>query len=133
MADKSDYPGSWRLFAGIVFTIAFLLMVNVSSQQIDFYYFEEGNWGERDDETGEYPLETRSEYCDRENQAILDAKGPVRPSYTQVIPCNGWEFDTQVSIVLTLLPLGFAMMCLGRPYAKDLDIALKSEKEFEEE
>ena len=71
--------------------------------------------------------------CDRENQAILDAKGPVRPSYTQVIPCNGWEFDTQVSIVLTLLPLGFAMMCLGRPYAKDLDIALKSEKEFEEE
>ena len=113
MVDKSNYPDSWRLCAGIVFTIAFLLMLNISIQQIDFYYLEEGNWGERDDETGEYPLETRSEYCDRENQEILDLDGG-RPTYSQVVPCNGWESDTQVSVVLTLLPLGFATMCLGK-------------------
>ena len=118
MADKSDYPGSWRLFAGIVFTIAFLLMVNVSSQQIDFYYFEKGEWSY---ENGTYEPTTRTEWCDTQD----DRMNPAH--------CNSWKFNTQISVALTLLALGFAMMCLGRPYAKNIDIASKSEKESEEE
>ena len=133
MVDKSDYPGTWRLFAGIVFAIAFLLMVNVSIKQIEFYHLEEGKWGGWDDEADEWSVGTRSEFCDRVQQHDLD-EGKPNPTWSSGSgPCNTWEFNTQISVVLTLLPLGFAMMCLGRPYARDLDIALKSEKEFEEE
>ena len=117
MADKPDYPGYWRLFAGIVFAIAFILMVNISTQQIEFYYFEEGKWLY---ENGNYEEATRSEWCDAD-----DRMDPAN--------CNSWKFNTHISVVLTLLPLGFTLMCLGRPYVRNLDIALSYEKEFEEE
>ena len=117
MVGKSDYPGTWRLFAGIIFTIAFILMVNVSTQQIQFYYFEEGKWSY---ENGKYEQTTRSEWCDAD-----DRMDPAS--------CNSWKFNTHISVVLTLLPLGFAFMCLGRTYVRNLDIALSNENEFEEE
>ena len=103
MAGKFDYSGPW-FRAGAVFMIVFLIMVIVSKQQIEFFYLEKGGWGEYDSEKGEREQITRSEYC-----ANFYEEG-----YIDSVGCDTWRFDTQISVVLTLLSIGFAMMCLAQ-------------------
>ena len=126
MAGKFGYSGPW-FRAGVVFVIAFLIMVIVSKQQIEFYYLEEGEWGEYDSEKGAREKMTRSEYCD-ENLIEAQETGGW-PVTSKVSSCSTWRFDTQISVVLTLLSIGFAMMCLAQSNYLEKEI---EDKKFEE-
>ena len=126
MAGKFGYSGPW-FRAGVVFVIVFLIMVIVSKQQIEFYYLEEGEWGEYDSEKGAREKMTRSEYCDENLIEAQETAGS--PSTSQVSSCSTWRFDTQISVVLTLLSIGFAMMCLAQSNYLEKEI---EDKKFEE-
>ena len=93
MSGKYTYSGPW-FRAGAVFALVSVMTLIISFQQIDFYYLEENNWqGEE---------RTLAEYCDDEDS--------LAPLFT----CNESRFNAQISVVMTLLSIGFTMMCLAQ-------------------
>ncbi|MEE3134850.1 MAG: hypothetical protein VX277_03445, partial [Candidatus Thermoplasmatota archaeon] len=70
-------------------------MLIIATQQVEFYYLEEEVAYSADSP------HTRSEWCS-ETRGYIDAGD-----------CSQWKFNAQISVFLTLISIGFTMLCLA--------------------